>query len=112
MLRVPCCQTTPRIGLFRWPRGYRTAAPVRPEGVQELLCSEVVTTYIENPQNPLNLHFPQDWKCSGRPRVSLPEIVDAGRALTDLHVGLDGTYGPDATRYNRQRGLGRDDILF
>jgi len=111
MSRVPRRQATACIDHFHWPRGLR-AAPVRPEEVQIPFYFRVVTTHIENPQGLLNLHLPQNGARPGRPRMSLPEVVYAGRVPAGLQVGLNGTYGPGTTRYNRQRGLGRNDILF
>ena len=94
MSRIPRCQTAVCIDHCHLPRGLR-AAPVRSEEVQRPFYFGAVTTYIENPQGLLNLHLPHDGACPSRPRVTLPEIVDTGRVLAGLQVGLDGTYGPD-----------------
>ena len=102
MPSVPRCQTTASIDHSRG----LCVAPFRPEEVQKPSHSEGVIAYIENPQGPLNLHLPQDGKYPGRPRVSLPEIVSTGGVFPGLQAGLDGMYGSDTTRYNRQRGLG------
>ena len=96
MSSVPHCQTTASIDHFQG----LCVAPVRSEEAQKPSHSEVVTTYIENPQDLLNLHLPQDGKHPGRPRVSLPEIVGTGGVFPGLQVGLDGIYDLDTTRYS------------